>query len=310
MFHSGFPFVLFGGLVQVPDPRTFPHLSSMFSFSRAWLELDLPRHKAEFYNAWHLGQQAGLSHARILETMGDFKRSATVARLRDEFLEGARGRKTLDYTVGTNPTLLTPFEAGSLRLGEESGRLEQVLKFLSDYFSAEFRAVQKVKRLLAQPMITAVAAVFIVAFPVLYYGNPTGYLITVGLEVAVLLFGGGVLVRSVAGRYRKRREFVLGRLCRALAMGVEAGLPIAAVAEFAVAAADHTELSAHVAGIPRRERGRQPLAQTFAGCRLLPFELIASLEVADATGNYNDTLVKLAGIYDGGFARGAGGLSG
>ena len=166
------------------------------------------------------------------------------------------------------------------------------------YFAAEYHAVQKVKGMLAAPMITAIAAVFIVSFPILYYGNPLGYSVAVGLEVAALLFAGGTVLSSVARWYRNRPEFVVGRFCRALAMGIEAGLPLGSVTEFAVAAAGHPELQAHLSRVPLRERGNQPLAKTFGGCRVLPFEVVAALEVADATGNYSDTLVKLAQMYD------------
>lgn len=270
----------------------------MSSLSQAWLELDLPRHKSEFYNSWQLGQRAGLSHEQILSKMGDFRRSPTVASMRDAFLRGVKGRQTLDDIIADNPKLLTPFEAGSLSLGEASGQLEQVLKFLAGYFAAEYHAVQQVKGMLAAPMITAIAAVFIVSFPILYYGNPLGYSVAVGLEVAALLFAGGTVLSSVARWYRNRPEFVVGRFCRALAMGIEAGLPLGSVTEFAVAAAGHPELQAHLSRVPLRERGNQPLAKTFGGCRVLPFEVVAALEVADATGNYSDTLVKLAQMYD------------
>ena len=245
-----------------------------------------------------MGQCAGLSHAQILAMMGDLQRSATVAGVRDTFLKGAQQRQSLDDVMTESPRLLAPFEAGLLRLGETGGQLERVLKFLADYFGAEFRAVQRIKRLLGPPMISGIAATFIVAFPVLYFGNATGYFITVGLELAGLFLVGGVVLTSVARSYRNRPEFVVGRFCRALAMGVEAGLPLAQVTEFAVAAADHRELTRHLDRIPRRERDRQPLAKTFAGCPALPFEVIAALEVADATGNYSDTVVKLAKMYD------------
>ena len=88
-------------------------------------------------------------------------------------------------------------------------------------------------------------------------------------------------------------------------MGVEAGLPLAKVTEFAVAAAGHPDLTTHLEKTPRLERGRQPLAKTFAGSSVLPFEVLAALEVADTTGNYGDTLGKLARLYDGNYEVGS-----
>ncbi|MFQ5550521.1 MAG: type II secretion system F family protein [Gemmatimonadales bacterium] len=272
----------------------------MTSIHHALLELDLPRHKAEFYNAWHLGQRAGLTHEGILATMGDFARSHTVSRIRDAFLQSARSRMTIGETITAYPKLLQGFEAGVLKLGEETGQLETSFRFLADYFTAENRAVQTVKRWLAYPLTTGIAAIFIVSFPILFYGDAVKYVIVVTLElIAALAFAGGI-VSAVARWYRQRTDLVLGRLCRSLALGVEAGLPLSQVAGLAVDAAEHPDLQRHVARILARQRSQQSLAATFKGCSLLPFELLTALEVADATGNYRDTLVKLAQMYDGG----------
>ncbi len=277
----------------------------MTSLSSALLELDLPRHKSEFYNSWRLGYHAGLPHGRTLATVGDFKRSRTVAKIRNALLRGAERKQTVGQVLKDNLKLFDSFEGGVLALAEESGGFEEALGLLAGYFAAEYRAVQTVKRWLAYPMATGVAAIFVVSFPVLFFGDVVRYVLIVSAElVAAFLFAGAILSR-VARWHRSRREFVVGRFCRALAMGVEAGLPLAKVTEFAVAAAGHPDLTTHLEKTPRLERGRQPLAKTFAGSSVLPFEVLAALEVADTTGNYGDTLGKLARLYDGNYEVGS-----
>ena len=281
----------------------------MTSLSNALLELDLPRHKSEFYNSWSLGYHAGMPHGRTLATIGDFKRSRTVSRIRSALVRGAEHKQSVTQTLNDNLELFDSFERGVLTLGEESGGFEEALGFLAAYFAAEYRAVQTVKRWLAYPMATGVAAISIVSFPILFFGDALKYMAVVSAQLIAAFFFGGAIIGSVARWHSNRQEFVLARFLRALAMGVEAGLPLAKVTEFAVAAAAHPDLTAHLERTPRLERGSQPLAKTFAGCSVLPFEVLAALEVADETGNYGDTLRKLARMYDGNYEVSSGGGS-
>ena len=97
-------------------------------------------------------------------------------------------------------------------------------------------------------------------------------------------------------------RFVVGRFCRALTLGIEAGLSLDRVTELAVAAAAHPELTRHLNRVPRRQRAGQPLSKTFAGTTVLPPNVVAALEVAEASGDYGGTVRKLAELYDGGYA--------
>ena len=151
----------------------------MTSLSSALLELDLPRHKSEFYNSWRLGCHAGLPHVRTLATIGDFKRSGTVSKIRNALLRGAERKQTVAQVLGDSPGLFESFEAGVLALGEESGGFEEALGLLAGYFAAEYRAVQTVKRWLAYPMVTGVVAIFVVSFPVLFFGDVVRYVLVV-----------------------------------------------------------------------------------------------------------------------------------
>ncbi len=269
------------------------------SLPSSWGELDVARHKSEFYRMWHTGYRAGLPHPKVMATVGDFRRSPQVQRQLKVFLEGTRRGESLTDIIRAQPELFFPFEAALLELGEESGQLEEMLAMLGKYFAVEHRMVLAMKQKMSYPMFTTLAAIFIAPFPLLFFGNAAAYLmIVVPSCVALLLFGGGLLL-AVARWYRGRPQFVVARLCRALALGVEAGLPLGRVIDLGVKSAANVELTNHVARVPVRERGNQPLAQTFGGSTVVPREVIAAMEVADTTGDYRNTLRKLAEMYDG-----------
>lgn len=58
-------------------------------------------------------------------------------------------------------------------------------------------------------------------------------------------------------------------------------------------------IRAHVARFTREQLSSQPLSKTFAGCPVLPPEMTAAMEVAEATGDYAGTLRKMAELYEG-----------
>lgn len=269
--------------------------------TRAWNELDVARFKAEFYRMWHAGHHAGLDYPTTLASMHEFQRSPSVEKLRSYLLAGTRRRASVASLTKTNPQLFVPFEAALLVLGEETGTLEASLRLLADYFAAEHRMILWIKKKMSYPMFQVLAATFIAPFPLLFFGHTGQYLLAVAGGLTLLFTAGGSLLLAAAKWYGRRPKFVRGRLARALTIGVEAGLPLGRVVELAVDAAASPAIKIHVAGQQASAVSSQPLAKTFAGCEMIPREMLATMEVADATGNYSETLKRLADLYDGGY---------
>jgi type II secretory pathway component PulF len=270
--------------------------------THAWAELDVARFKAEFYRMWYAGYHAGLDYPTTLGSMHEFTRSPSVEKLRGYLLAGTKRRAALASLTKARPRLFVPFEAALLVLGEESGSLETCLKLLADFFAAEHRMILWIKKKLSYPMFQALAATFIAPFPLLFFGHPAQYVLAVAGGLTLCATAGGSLLLGAAKWYGQRPKFVRGRLARALVLGVEAGLPLGRVVELAVDAAASPEISAHLARQQPLAVGSQPLAKTFAGCDLIPREMLATMEIADASGNYSETLKRLADLYDGGYS--------
>jgi type II secretory pathway component PulF len=268
------------------------------SLQQAWNELDAARFKAEFYRMWHAGYHAGLEHPKALEMMDDFHRSPTVAAARRWLLQGTRRRQALAAVTAAKPQLFTPFEAALLVLGEESGTLEPCLHLLAEYFTAEHRLVLWVRKKLTYPMTQALAATFIAPFPLLYFGHTGAYLALVGGGFALLAAAGGRLLLAVAKGFQQQPRHVRGRLLRALTIGIESGLPLGRAVELAVDACANAAVRAHVARFTRQELSTQPLSRTFADCPMVPREMTAAMEVAEASGDYSGTLRKMADLYE------------
>lgn len=247
---------------------------------------------------WHAGQRMGATHPHILDTMGARTESREVEALRATLLEGTRRRETLATILQAHPGAFHPLEKALLAGGEESGTLEQAMNALATHYRAEHRLLLKVWSKLTYPLITSFLMFFIAPLPLLVNGNTSGYITSVAIGVAGWYAFGGAVIIALARHYANRREFVLARLARLLAMGVEAGLPLDRVATLAADAAGNREIIAHVGRMPAQQLATQPLSTTFAGCTIIPPEMMAALTVAEVSGDFSGALRKLADLYD------------
>lgn len=254
--------------------------------------------RSEFYRLWHAGQRMGATHAHILEMMGPRTTSSVVETLRSRLLDGARQRRTITDVIQQNNRLVHPFEAALLSFGEEAGSLDQSLHALVAHFSAEHKLLLEVWSRLTYPLITSLAAIFIAPLPLVFSNRTTQYWLTVLPALALwYALGGGVIV-ALAARYANRREFVLARLARTIAAGIEAGLPLDRVTALAAAATGHPAITAHIARMPVRERATRPLSEVLSGCATIPAEMIAAIRVGEHSGDFSSALRKLADLYD------------
>jgi type II secretory pathway component PulF len=71
--------------------------------------------------------------------------------------------------------------------------------------------------------------------------------------------------------------------------------------DLGVQAADDASLTEHLARLPAAARANQTLADTLAGWSRLTPDMQQVLGVADQTGDYTNTLKRLADLYDDGF---------
>lgn len=254
--------------------------------------------RAELYRLWQAGLHAGLTHASVLETMGVRTESAKAEEWRQKLLSGTKQRRAIASIVKQHAGLTQPFEAAILTFGEESGSLEQSLRTLGAHFQGELRLLLKLWSKMTYPLMVSLVAVLIAPLPLLITSGTRTYLVIVAVGLVAWYGLGGTVIGAFAARYALRRQFVLGRLGRALANGIEAGLPLDRVVSLAAAISGHPEVIAHVQRIPARERGSRPISEIFAGCPVVPPDMISAMRVGELSGDYSGSLRKMADLYD------------
>ena len=256
--------------------------------------------RAEFYRLWHAGLNMGAPHAHILEMMGERRGSPKLEAWRKALLDGSKKGRDVASMVKEHPALVQKFEGALLTFGEESGSLDQTLKTLAEHFMAEHRLLLKVWSKLTYPLFVSLVAIIIAPLPLVVQGGVRSYWLLVGIGLAVWYGLGGGVIAGLAAKYANRRQFVLGRLGRALASGVEAGLPMDRTVLLAAESTGHPDIIAHVRRIPAQVRASQPMSETYRGCPIIPTDFISAMRVGEMSGDYSGSLRKMAELYDGG----------
>lgn len=264
-----------------------------FTVFGAMRALDEGRHRAELYRGWSVGLSAGFPHATSLEQLGA-NGSEHAEELRRYLLVGFQQGKSVAALAKARPKLFDPFEAAMLAAGEESGRLEVVLRLLVSHYAREYKRMLKVRSLMGYPLFLGIAASFLLTLPFLRRGGVRAYVYAIVASLLALLFIGGVGIAIVAGIAANSPSNSFARFARALALGAEVGLPRARFARLAADVSGNSELRRHLAKHTERQLGLMPLGAMWAGCRAIPPELLSQMKVADATGDYADTLTRYA----------------
>lgn len=209
-----------------------------------------------------------------------------------------RQQAGLAYPDDRSPGPPVLFETTIVALGKESGKLEDCLRLLADYFAAEDRMVLTVINKAAYPMFVALAGAVIGPLPLAFKVGVGAYLLSAGSAVTLWVVAGGSLLLGTVNRYLQQPKYVRGRLLRSLTFAIEAGLPLGRAATLAAEATGNGEVIAHVRLVGPKSTASQSLARTFAGCPLVPAHVVAAMEVAEASGDFTGTLKRMAELEE------------
>lgn len=196
--------------------------------------------------------------------------------------------------VKARPKLFEPFESAILIAGDESGTLDQSLRLLADHHAREYKRMLKVRMLMGYPVFFLVVASFVFTHPFLRRGGWRVYVVAIAVALVALMLMGGLFLSLFASIASAGAAYTLPRFVRALVTGIEAGLPLGRTVRLAVDASGDPAIKAHIGRKTERELSTTPLVKLFEGCRAIPPGLISQMSVADATGDYANTLRRYA----------------
>lgn len=271
----------------------------MRSIPAALRALDDGKHRSEFYRMWRAGYSAAFAHPKSFETMGPRESPPTEAA-RAWLLAGTNAGRGVADLVGAGGARFEEFERALLTAGEESGRLDDALRLLGDFYMKKHALMQWVQGKMAYPLFTGLAACFIAPFKLAFDGNVTAYFVTALGGAVVLLLGAGGLVAGVAASYGRKPPLARARMARALVTAVEAGLALPRAIRLAADASANPEIRAFVLRLSEKQLASRSIVATLTGCPHLTPDFFGYLTTAEATGDFGP-LSRLADMYEDGF---------
>ncbi len=264
-----------------------------FTALGALRDLDVSRHRAELYRAWNTGLSAGLLPELVLDGMGAIGDPAA-DETRRYLVIGMGQRKSVAALVKARPNLFEPFEGAVLTAGEETGKMTNALRLLTEHFSREYKLRLKVRNSLGYPVFLFLVACFGLPFVMLPKSPVKTYINAILMLLGAFFIVGGVFLSIIGSIMLNTSSTTRARFATVLAMALEAGIPLGRSVRLAVDASGNPRLRDLIKNKSERELSTTPLAKLFEGSTEVPAALIGQMMVADATADYTGTLGRYA----------------
>jgi MSHA biogenesis protein MshG len=280
--------------------------------------------------------RAGVPILRCLDQLADTARNPHLAQaLRDISSDLESGRE-LAGAMARHPRIFSPLFINMIRVGEQSGRLDEAFLRMYEYLESDRETAKQIKAALRYPsfvVIAMVAALFILMVYVVpvFVGLfdrfdmelplPTRILIAVSnfmvawwwaivLSLSAAVGGFLIFVRTVRGRWhwdRLRLHFPLvghiilraslGRFARAFAMALRSGVPLIQALNAVSKAVDNTFLEQQALNMREGIARGESITRTAAATGVFTPLVLQMLAVGDETGQVDDMMQEVAEFY-------------
>lgn len=280
--------------------------------------------------------KAGVPILRSLDQLAESARNPLLAEALREIIRDLEAGRDLAGALARHPRIFSPLFINMVRVGEQSGRLEEAFLRMHQYLESDRETVKQIKAALRYPSFVLIAmavALFILmvyVIPVfeglfarfdLELPLPTRILIGVSnvmvawwwlLVLAAVLGVGGFMafVRTARGRYwwdrtRLRLPLVgdiilrasLGRFARAFAMALRSGVPLIQALNAVSRAIDNTFLEQRVLSMREGIARGDSIGRTAAATGVFTPLVLQMFAVGDETGQVDDMMQEVAEFY-------------
>jgi len=273
--------------------------------------------RADFYHQISTLIAAGFGLPHALEHLRDHPPARGFRRPLTEILIHLGEGGTFAESLAVTGAWMPEFDRALLEAGEQSGRLDQCLKLLANYYQERTRLARMLIGDLAYPAFLLHAALFILALPSFvlsgdwrqYLKSTVGVLAPIYLAVFLLIYllqgSRGQFLRGLLERLigmvpligRARRHLALARLAMALEALLNAGVNIIHAWELAARASGSPALDGEVSTWrPQIEAGVLPSELVQVSSRF-PSVFANLYTTGEASGQLDDHLNRIHTYY-------------
>lgn len=313
-----------GGSGRVPTLRIFepkPQLADLMLFARQM----------------HALTKAGIPIVRAIRGLADTARVPALARALQDVLEGLNAGRDLAGSLARHPDVFGPLFVNVVRVGENSGKLDEAFHRLYQYLSFDKMTRDQVAAALRYPMIVLVAVGAAIAvvmglvvpkFSKIFaaFGSqlptPTRVIIAVSdftvnwwWAVLLLMTGAAFSLRSWLktdrGRYLADRaqlrlpvlggivqRAALARFARAFTMTSRAGVPLLEALNLISRAVQNEYIGEQVRAMRESIERGETLSRAAGASGLFTPLVLQMLAVGEETGRVDEMMDEMAEFYD------------
>jgi type IV pilus assembly protein PilC len=254
-----------------------------------------------------------------------------------EIIEDLRAGNPLYKALDKHPKIFSMLCRQSLRVGEQAGGMESILRQMADYMQRELNATKGIKSALTYPAIAAIACVIVVgvlvgfvlpAFGNLY--NSLGaelpamtrilidvstsfqkYMLHIVVGVLAMVTGFVIYIRTPKGRYQLDRLTLklpivgrithfkeLSRCCRSISLLFHAGLPITEIMPLVISSVGNKAIVKALSDVQEDMFKGEGLSKPMTKNELFLPMMVQRVKVGEETGNLDVTLMAVAESYE------------
>lgn len=290
-----------------------------------------------FYRQLALLLESGIDITTSLELLRGQIANHTLVEVLGDVISELRNGSQLSTALGKHPRIFAPIHWRSLRVGEQTGGLEVMLRQIADYMEKEVATAKGIKNALMQPIIAAVATVVVVgvliSFVLPAFGDLYGslgadlpaltrilidtstwfqsnglYFLVVVLLIAGLSYA---YIRTPDGRYKWHKlAFTipligrvnhlkeLARNCRSISLLFHAGLPLTEIMPLVIEGVNNKVMAEALGEVQRDMLKGEGLSKPMSKNQFFLPMMVQMVKVGEETGNLDTTLLAVAQSYE------------
>lgn len=301
--------------------RKAPTLDDLILFSR------------QMYTLMKAGVPMIKSITGLIQSSRNFK----IIEAMKDIMTNLESGRDLSSSFARHPGIFSPLYISMVKVGEETGRLEESFFRISEYLAREKDTRERIKAALRYPTFVIVAiAIAIAIINIFVIPAFAGLFAKAGVElpwqtrllmttseffvqwwpvlltgIIISVFSARLYIQTENGRYKwdqyKLKIPVVGnilyrstisRFARSFAMGLKSGVPLIQAMTVVSRSVDNEFISDKILGMRNGIERGESLTRTAALTKMFPPLVLQMLSVGEETGKVDDMMHEVAEYYD------------
>jgi type IV pilus assembly protein PilC len=290
-----------------------------------------------FYRQMALLIESGLNIVTAIELLEEQCGNRVLKRVLGEVIDEVRSGSQLSVSLARHPQVFTPIHCQSLKVGEQTGGMELILRQIADHMEKGVTSGKGIKNAMTYPILAGIVAVVVVGIMVTFVLPAfSGLYVSLGVKVPMLTrlmlsagtylraFGvyiiaaliimtiaGLAYIKTGQGRFQWDKLALkfpvvgrinhlneLARLCRGISVLYKAGSSLTEILPLMIQSSSNKVMTKALMEIRDDMMGGEGLSRPMAKHPIFLPMLVQMVRVGEETGNLDATLISVAQNYE------------